>query len=106
MSEADVRNHIDCTQGKVFLNNVECMDAVSLTFTFSPITSSTKTLGHTGAEYSLYDFLHQLQTFIRPPYRVLTWKYSFSAISTGLMPTLMNIESPSDFSRSTRKSLE
>ncbi len=50
MSEADVRNHIDCTQGKVFLNNVECMDAVSLTFTFSPITSSTKTLGHTGAD--------------------------------------------------------
>ena len=50
MSSADVRNHIDCTLGKVFLDGVECIDAVSLTFTFSPITSSTKTLGHTGQD--------------------------------------------------------
>lgn len=50
MASADVRNHIDCTQGKVFLNGEECMDATALVFTFTPTVSSTKTLGHTGQD--------------------------------------------------------
>lgn len=47
---ADLRNHIDCSQGQVFLDGEECMDAVSFSIIFSPITSSTKTLGHTGED--------------------------------------------------------
>ena len=47
---ADLRNHIDCSQGKAFLDGEECMDAVSFSIVFSPVTSSTKTLGHTGED--------------------------------------------------------
>lgn len=47
---ADLRNHIDCSQGKAFLDGEECLDAVSFSITFSPVTSSTKTLGHTGED--------------------------------------------------------
>lgn len=50
MSSADTRNHIDCTQGKFFLNGEECIDAVSYSIVFTPATSSTKTLGHTGSD--------------------------------------------------------
>ena len=47
---ADLRNHIDCSQGKAFLDGEECLDAVSFSIVFSPVTSSTKTLGHTGED--------------------------------------------------------
>lgn len=47
---ADLRNHIDCSQGKAFLDGEECLDAVSFSIIFSPVTSSTKTLGHTGED--------------------------------------------------------
>ena len=47
---AYLRNHIDCSQGKAFLDGEECMDAVSFSIVFSPVTSSTKTLGHTGED--------------------------------------------------------
>ena len=50
MAEADVRNHIDCTQGKVLLDGEVCIDATALTFTFTPEVSTTKTLGHTGED--------------------------------------------------------
>lgn len=46
----DLRNHIDCSQGKAFLDGDECLDAVSFSIVFSPVTSSTKTLGHTGED--------------------------------------------------------
>ncbi len=46
----DLRNHIDCSQGKAFLNGEECLDAVSFSIIFTPVTSSTKTLGHTGED--------------------------------------------------------
>lgn len=47
---ADLRNHIDCSQGKAFLDGEECLDAVSFSIIFTPVTSSTKTLGHTGED--------------------------------------------------------
>lgn len=47
---ADLRNHIDCSQGRAFLDGEECLDAVSFSIVFSPVTSSTKTLGHTGED--------------------------------------------------------
>ena len=47
---ADLRNHIDCSQGKAFLDGEECLDAVSFSIIFSPVTSSTKTLGHSGED--------------------------------------------------------
>ena len=47
MDTADLRNHIDCSQGRAFLDGEECLDAVSFSIVFSPVTSSTKTLGHT-----------------------------------------------------------
>lgn len=47
---ADLRNHIDCSQGRAFLDGEECLDAVSFSILFSPVTSSTKTLGHTGED--------------------------------------------------------
>ncbi len=47
---ADLRNHIDCSQGRAFLDGEECLDAVSFSIIFSPVTSSTKTLGHTGED--------------------------------------------------------
>ena len=50
MDTADLRNHIDCSQGRAFLNGEECLDAVSFSIVFSPVTSSTKTLGHTGED--------------------------------------------------------
>ncbi|MCR5790109.1 MAG: phage tail tube protein [Lachnospiraceae bacterium] len=46
----DLRQHIDCSQGKAFIDGEECMDAVSFQVVFSPVTSSTKTLGHTGED--------------------------------------------------------
>jgi hypothetical protein len=46
----DLRNHIDCTQGKAFLDGEECMDAVSFSIIFTPTTSTTKTLGHSGED--------------------------------------------------------
>ena len=46
----DLRNHIDCSQGKAFLDGEECLDAVSFSIIFTPVTSSTKTLGHTGED--------------------------------------------------------
>lgn len=50
MDTADLRNHIDCSQGRAFLDGEECLDAVSFSIVFSPVTSSTKTLGHTGED--------------------------------------------------------
>ena len=50
MDTADIRNHIDCSQGRAFLDGEECLDAVSFSIVFSPVTSSTKTLGHTGED--------------------------------------------------------
>ena len=50
MDTADLRNHIDCSQGRAFLEGEECLDAVSFSIVFSPVTSSTKTLGHTGED--------------------------------------------------------
>jgi hypothetical protein len=47
---ADLRNHIDCSQGRAFLDGEECLDTVSFSIVFSPVTSSTKTLGHTGED--------------------------------------------------------
>ena len=47
---ADLRNHIDCSQGKAFLDGEECMDAVSFSIVFTPVTSTTKTLGHSGED--------------------------------------------------------
>lgn len=47
---ADLRNHIDCSQGRAFLDGEECLDAVSFSVVFSPVTSSTKTLGHKGED--------------------------------------------------------
>ena len=32
----DLRNHIDCSQGKAFLDGEECMDAVSFSIIFTP----------------------------------------------------------------------
>ena len=48
--KVDLRNHIDCTQGKVFLDGEECTDATSYSIIFTPLISSTKTLGHTGED--------------------------------------------------------
>ena len=50
MDTSDLRNHIDCSQGRAFLDGEECLDAVSFSIVFSPVTSSTKTLGHTGED--------------------------------------------------------
>ena len=50
MDTADLRNHIDCSQGRAFLDGEECLDAVSFSIVFSPVTSSTNTLGHTGED--------------------------------------------------------
>ena len=50
MDTADLRNQIDCSQGRAFLDGEECLDAVSFSIVFSPVTSSTKTLGHTGED--------------------------------------------------------
>ena len=50
MDTADLRNHIDCSQGRAFLDGEECLDAVSFSIVFSPVTSTTKTLGHTGED--------------------------------------------------------
>lgn len=47
---ADLRKHIDCSQGKAFLDGEECLDAVSFKIVFTPVTSSTKTLGHSGED--------------------------------------------------------
>lgn len=46
----DLRSHIDCSQGKAFIDGEECLDATAFSIIFSPITSSTKTLGHTGED--------------------------------------------------------
>ena len=94
ISSVDLRHHIDCTQGKVFLNNEECMDATALTATFTPITSSTKTLGHTGentqwkgftvactlTEYRSRDWLKQaINNFMQ---KGVTPEFTIQAVST------------------------
>lgn len=39
MDTADLRNHIDCSQGRAFLDGEECLDTVSFSIVFSPVTS-------------------------------------------------------------------
>jgi len=46
----DLRNHIDCSLGEAFIDGEKCMDAVSFSVVFTPVTSTTKTLGHTGED--------------------------------------------------------
>ena len=48
--KADLRKHIDCSQGKAILDGEESLDAVSFSVVFTPVTSTTKTLGHKGED--------------------------------------------------------
>ncbi len=50
MSQVDNRQHIDVSQGKLLRDGVEVTDAVSFYVDFTPVTSTSRTLGHTGED--------------------------------------------------------
>ena len=90
----DLRNHIDCSQGKAFLDGEECLDAVSFSIVFTPVTSSTKTLGHTGEDTRWKG--HTIKVSLSERSRII-WKTRLRRASRFRVFVLMN-------SRTTTKS--